>query len=129
MHLLRPKAWKSARRVRNALIDYPLFAPPHREHPAFLDFRAAKENERYFFEHRSERIDALRDFLRAFEIELALEGAGFAAVSAWFSDYAGLLTPMLRDRLIRQAFYCLTRPWTGPLRGLNTLFDLGLFFG
>ncbi|SHL38185.1 hypothetical protein SAMN05444159_5751 [Bradyrhizobium lablabi] len=128
-YLLRPSAWGRARRLRKALSDYPLFAPPHSKNSAFLDFDSAKENERYFFEHRPERIGALRDLLRAFDVELALEGPGLEAVSAWFPGHAALLVAGLRNKTVRQAFYRWRMPWTGRLRGLNTIFDLGLFFG
>jgi len=128
-YLLRPSAWASAQRVRKALSDYPVFAPPHSKNPAFLDFDSARENERYFFEHQSERISALRDFLRVFDVELALEGAGLDAVSAWFPGHAALLVAGLRNKTVYQAFYRWRTPWTGRLRGLNAIFDLGLFFG
>jgi len=126
-YLLRPSAWARARRVRKALTEYPLFAPPHGS--VFLDYLSARENERYFFEHRAERIGALRDFLRAFDVELGLEGPGVGAVSTWFAGHAGLLVAPLSNKTVHQAFFRLRTPWVGRLRGLNTIFDLGLFFG
>lgn len=128
-YLLRPGLWGRARRVRKALSNYPVLAPPHGKHSAFLDFDAAKENERFFFEHKQERIEALGDFLRAFDIDLALQGRGLDAVSAWFPGHAPLLVAGLRTKAVRQAFYGWRTPWVGRLRGLNTIFDLGLFFG
>src|SRR4051812_12477474 len=100
-YLLRPSAWSRVRRVRKALSNYPPLAPPHGKHSAFLDFDAAKENERYFFEHRSERIKALRDFLRTFDLDLALQGPGLDAVSAWFPRHASLLVAGLRTKEVR----------------------------
>lgn len=127
--MYRPSTWKRAWRVRSALANYPLYSPPHRQHPWFLDFDSAKEDGQYFFEQRTERVRILSEFLRAFNVDLALEGPGLAAVSAWFAEYAGLAVPNLRSRAIRQAFYRMARPWTGRLRGFNAIFDLGLFFG
>jgi hypothetical protein len=124
-----PGAWKRAARVRRALADYPLFSPPHLQNSAFLDFQSAKENERYFFDHRTERMQALSQFMRTFGVEMAVDGPGLTAASAWIAGHAGLLVPNLNSRGVRQAFYRFARPWTGRRRGLNAVFDLGLFFG
>jgi hypothetical protein len=109
------------------LSDYPVYDPPHRKNSAFLDFESARKNKQHFLDHRAERLDALRGFLHRFEVDLALQGTGLAAVSAWFPRYGGLLAK-LWDLEVMQAFYHF-RPWTGRRRGLNVIFDLGLFFG
>jgi len=129
LHLLRPRTWARAQRLRKALSHYPLFAPPHSGNPAFLDFDAARENEGYLLEQRSNRIKALRDLLHVFDVELALEGPGLDAVSTWFPDHAALLVTGLRKNAVRQAFFRWRTPWVGRLRGHNVIFDLGLFFG
>jgi hypothetical protein len=90
-YLLRPTALPRFFRVRAALSDYPVYDPPHHKNSAFLDFESARENRQYFLDHRAVRLDALRRLLRGFEVDLALQGAGLAAVSAWFPRYGGLL--------------------------------------
>jgi hypothetical protein len=75
MHLPRPKAWKRARRGRDALVDYPLFAPPYRRHSALMDVPSAVVNERYFFfAHGTPPIGGPREFLRACDVEPRPEG-------------------------------------------------------
>jgi hypothetical protein len=50
-------------------------------------------------------------------------------VSAWFPDNGYALAGNLRDPNVSQAFYQMQPPWTDERRGLNVIFDLGVFLG
>jgi hypothetical protein len=127
-----------------ALVDYALYQPPHRQGP-FLrrrhdqteqDFARysqeyaaqSEQNFLYFMEQRATRIAALEAFLGNFGVSASLDDAGLASVSAWFSDNDYALAN-LRDQTVVQAFYQMQTPWTEGLRGLNVIFDLGIFLG
>ena len=129
MYMLRSDARKRARHVRKALTDYPLFEPPHRGNLIQLPRDAFEENKWFFLENKAGRIHALSEFLRKFDVSLGLDDAGVAAVSAWLPDYGGLLAWRLWHPKVERAFFDFAGPWTGKLRGLNTIFDLGIYFG
>jgi hypothetical protein len=128
-----------------ALVDYPLYQPPHRQGPNFLRRRQNQTEEEYvshihefvarsdqnfvyFMEQRATRLAALHAFLGRLGVSASLDDAGLASVSAWLADngYA-LANP--RDPAVVQAFYQMQTPWTERLRGLNVIFDLGIFLG
>jgi hypothetical protein len=134
------------RRMFKLLHDYPVYEPPHRQGPNCLNQGAgqnADEYHRYIREHvargeenlyrlrqahRHERLAALRAFLSKFDVELYTDDAGLSAVSAWCPGNCGALVANMRDHATRRAFFQLA-PWTGELRGLNVVFDLGVFLG
>jgi hypothetical protein len=133
------------RRMLSLLDDYPLFEPPYRQGPnvsgqsagqsfddyerSFREFVArGEENLSYLLAHRRERLAALRAFLAKFDVEVDTDDAGLSAVSAWCPGNCGALVANMRNHATRQAFFQLL-PWTGELRGLNVVFDLGVFLG
>jgi hypothetical protein len=134
------------RRMFDLLHDYPIYEPPHRQGPSFLcqgarqrvdeyhryirEFVARGEENLYCLRqaHRSERLVALRTFLSKFDVEVDTDDAGLSAVSAWCPGNCGALVANMRDRATRNAFF-QQAPWTGELRGLNVVFDLGVFLG
>jgi hypothetical protein len=93
---------------------------------------SAAEYRTFFLENRSRRVEALRNFLAKFDVALSLEDDGVKAVSAWCPLYADLLVDGLQhqesDGLWR-AYNWFQAPWTGPLIGLNPIFDLGVYMG
>src|SRR5689334_15454647 len=128
------------------LMDYPLYQPPHRQGPNFLrhlqdqteeeyvryiqEFVArSDQNFHYFMEQRAARLAALQAFLGKFGVSAGLDDAGLASVSAWLPDNACALVANLRDEAVVQTFYQMQTPWSEGLRGLNVLFDLGVFLG
>jgi hypothetical protein len=126
-------------RMSQALADYPVYEPPHRQGPnaprgsSDEEARAfaarGRENFVYFEERRAARLSALRAFLAKFDVVAGLE-EGLAVVSAWLPGNCGALIPahLSRDETM-QLFYRYLAPWEGNLRGLNAIFDLGVFFG
>jgi hypothetical protein len=134
------------RRMFDLLHDYPVYEPPHRQGPGLppqgsrqsddeyhrniREHVARGEENLYRFRqvHRHERLEALRAFLSKFDIEVYTDDAGLSAVSAWCPGNCGALVAYMRDDATRQAFFQLA-PWTGELRGLNVVFDLGVFMG
>jgi len=122
-----------------ALIDYPAYEPLHRQGPNSprhlpdQEVRAfaarGRENFSHFKEHRKERLGALKAFLAKFGVDMDLEDKGLAAVSAWLPGNCGALVADLGKDETMQIFYRHLMPWEGNLRGLNVIFDLGIFFG
>jgi hypothetical protein len=127
------------RRVSGALIDYPVYEPLHRQGPncpkdlssqEVQEFVArGRDNFSNFEEHRNERLGALRAFLEKFGVDMGLEERGLAAVAAWLPGNCGALVANLRKEETIQIFFRHLVPWEGDLRGLNVIFDLGIFFG
>jgi hypothetical protein len=61
-----------------------------------------------------------------------LNDEGVNAVSAWLPIYADLLVDRLWDQEndeIWRAYHWFQAPWTGPLAGLNPIFDFGVYMG
>jgi len=87
------------------------------------------ENFDYFLEHRGARMAALAAFLEKFDVKLGLDDRGLAAVSAWCPGHFGSLVADMTDQKTHQAFFQPLQPWTGQWRGLNVIFDLGIFLG
>ena len=128
-----------------ALVDYPLYQPP--DHPGpflrrrddqteqdFMRYRdqyAARSDENfiYFMEQRATRVAALQGFLDKFDVSANLDDTGLANVSAWFADNSFALVSSLRDEALCQVYFRLQIPWIEELRGLNVIFDLGIFLG
>jgi hypothetical protein len=127
------------RRMSQALADYPAYQPLHRQGPncprhlpdqEAREFAArGRENFQYFTEQRPERLRALEAFLAKFDLVANLQNEGLAAVSGWLPGNCGALLPDLSRDETMQTFYRYLVPWEGSLRGLNAIFDLGIFFG
>ena len=119
-------------RVIEALVDYPVYAPPIRRSKAQSLKEAHDAYTTYFFENRSERVAALRKFLAKFDVTLSLDDANVKAVSAWCPVYADLLVDGLQHQESDElwcAYNWFEVPWTGAMIGFNPIFDLGVFMG
>lgn len=129
-----------------ALLNYPLFEPPHRQGPNFLrrsqgqteeehlnyihEFIArSDQNFLYFMDQRPTRLAALRAFLGTFGASTSLDDDGLTSVSTWFADNGYALVSSLQDPAVVQRFYQMQTPWTDALRGFNAIFDLGVYLG
>ena len=141
-----PKRIVERQRVLSlALVDYPLYEPPHRQGPHYLRRRdnqtedsyvsyvhqyvaRSDQNFLFFMEQRATRLAKLQTFLGKFGVSASLDDTGLASVSAWFPDNSGALAN-LRDLRVHQAFYQMQTPWIEGHRGLNVIFDLGVYFG
>ena len=142
-----PKILTEKRQLLSAAIaDYPLYQPPIRQGPNFLrrtpqqseeDYvRYAREyvarseqNFEYFMGQRTARLTALQTFLQEFGVHASLDDIGLANVSVWCPDNDFALVNDLQNPDVRQTFYQMKIPWTEELRGLNVIFDLGIFLG
>ena len=127
------------------LMEYPVYEPPHAQCPNYLRrhtdqteeaysryiheyIARSEENFLFFMEQRLARLSALQAFLGRLDVSASLDDAGLASVSTWFPDNGYALADF-RDQTVCQAFYQMKAPWIKELRGLNVLFDLGIFFG
>lgn len=129
--------------MAQSLTDYPIYDPPHRQGPNFVrepDSPASRQQSREFVErgrenfaysldNRAARLAALRSFLAKFSVDATLDESGLTAVSTWCPGNCGTLAADLRSISIRQAYFQRVTPRTDAQRGLNVIFDLGIFFG
>ncbi len=141
-----PKPLVERRRCMSELLaEYPVYEPPYRQGRDFprrtrnqdedeyfrlgREFAArGEENFAYFLAQREVRLAALGGFLRKFDVTMGLDDAGLQAVSAWCPGNYGALVARHHEDATRHAFFELAA-WTGRLRGLNVIFDLGIFLG
>lgn len=133
LHRKPTPASEDERRVRDALAGYPLYDPPRWTsedqpvRPIIDEYRA------YFLDNRNRRVEALSRFLAKFDVALSVDDEGVRAVSAWCPAYADLLVDGLEhyyeNDAIWHAYHSFEAPWTGPLTGLNPIFDLGVYLG
>jgi hypothetical protein len=116
-------------RVSQALASYPPYAPPEWKADSNPEsMRAASSQYRDFFIGGiPARLEALRAFLANFDVALNLDNAGLMAISAWLPRYGDLLVNDFDDEVVRDAYRHFDVPWTGPLIGLNVIFDLGIY--
>jgi hypothetical protein len=113
--------------LTQALAAYPPYAPPeYSPNPDADSMRAASAQYReYFLGGRQARLEALGEFLANFDVSSSLDDAGLIAVSTWLPHWADLLVNEFEDS---NAYRRLEVPWTGRLKGLNVVFDLGIYY-
>lgn len=115
-------------RLAEALATYPAYAPPEWD-PAPQNLgQASNAYREYFFANKESRLYALRGFFAKFDVSMNLEDAGLMAVSGWLPQYADLLLDDFNSEDVRDAYRTFSRPWIGPLNGLNIIFDLGIYY-
>jgi hypothetical protein len=127
------------RRMSEALTGYPAYEPLHRQGPnsprhlhrneAQAFAARGRENFSHFMEQRHARLNALSAFLAKFNVRVDLDDKGLADVSEWLPGNCGALVENLRNYETRQLLYRHSSPWDGHRRGLNVIFDLGIFLG
>ena len=113
--------------LQAALADYPLYEPPYRDGFPDPSREGGEANFKHLLDIRTERLSALASLLDRFGVRLSLDDTGLKAVSSWIAEYGGLLIDNFRDERTMEIFYHLSEPWTGRCRGLNVIFDLGIF--
>src|SRR6516165_5085618 len=122
------QTWADARRIRKLLEDYPVYHPPFPGDADTLILENGRKNYEYYLENKEKRRDALRAFLSSFDTPLEFTDAGLAAVDTWVERYAGHLITQ-NGSLNARALMYFVREWTGTLRGLNVIWDLGTYAG
>jgi len=120
---------KQKLRVSGALTDYPPYRPPQWNLGTKSPTDADAEYKKFFFDNRDRRVEALRTFIARFDVTLDLSDVGVAAVSEWCPIYADLLVEEIETDSVWSAYHGFAAPWTGPLLGLNPIFDLGVYYG
>lgn len=115
------------RQVWQALSEYPPYAPPEWDPDTTSMHDACVEYQKYFFDSKPLRLEALRIFLAKFDTSLNFDDAGIMAVSVWMHGYANLLVRDLSDHATGEAYWGFSTPWMGALAGLNPIFDLGIY--
>lgn len=124
---LTPPPTERQLRLTRALADYPPYVPPAWTPDSSSEsLRAASARYReHFFDSMQFRLEALRAFLAKFDVALDVDDAGLTAVSAWLPQWGDLLVddfPAAHD-----AYRFFSEEWTGGLKGLNVIFDLGIY--
>src|SRR5262245_47094335 len=126
----RPQDKRRQSRLRQALLKYPLYDPPHKAEERVLPAEKALENFRYFTDVRTQRVAYFVQWLRdEFGIEASLESAGMDATLDWARDYVPVIMPS--DNIGRSADvrHCYAQPWVGEHAGTNAFVDLGAMLG
>ena len=123
-----PPSSEEKRRVLDALTGYPAYSPPVWDpDKSFRDSVAEYEN--FFLANKEGRIEALAVFLANFDVALSADERGLMAISSWCPRYADLQVDGLERDCVADAYRYFEPPWTGPLLGLNPIFDLGIYLG
>jgi len=125
----RPHIREQRRQVSAALVGYPPYEPPKWDVDQELMGEATIEYRQFFLAERSRRLEALGSFLGKFGVDPNLDDAGIMAVSVWYPAFADLLATGLEKDTVLAAYREFGSPWIGDLLGLNTIFDLGVYFG
>ena len=129
MASLRPQYKRRQSRLRQALLKYPLYDPPHKAEERVLPVEQALENFRYFMDVRTERVAYFMQWLRdEFGVDASLEPAGIDATLDWARDYVPVIMPSdhRRDAAV---YYGYAEPWVGDYAGANAFVDLGAMLG
>jgi hypothetical protein len=116
-------------RVSEALLNYPPYEPPEWNPDTKSMGDANAEYRDFFLENRRHRLEALRQFLAKFNVDLDVTDSGIMAISTWLPTFGDVLVDELRSDAVRSAFHGFESPWVGPLIGLNAVFDLGIYVG
>lgn len=126
--MLRPRAWTDAIRMARALRNYPTYCPPFLGVPSALSREEGQANYEYFLRTKEERLSELQAFLLRFAIRASCDDAGLRSVDQWLHQYGGHLAPKstLHTYL---AFANLIPRWEGEFKGLNVVWDIGIFAG
>lgn len=117
--------WWDEAKLRRALADYPIYAPPRRGLAALMAAPQAEENFAHFLSQKEARIEALKALLGKFGLHLAFDEATKAALDRWLHRYGGLLYVAET----RPSFFTHDPVWDGARRSLNVIFDLGVYLG
>lgn len=131
--------------IRQAIATYPLYSPPYRQGPnyarsdaphgiltkefcaAFAALSDAKFS--FFLKHKFERLGIFREFMSSMGVVASLDEEGLKAVSIWCPGNAACIVGNARASDLQQVFFTLNKAWDGDMRGLNFIFDFGIFIG
>jgi len=130
MESLRPHYKRRQSRLRQALLNYPLYDPPHKGEERVLPVEQALENFRYFMDVRKERGAYFMQWLRdEFGVDASLEPAGTDATLDWARDYVPVIMPFDNRDRDPAVYYGRAEPWIGDYAGANAFVDLGAMLG
>jgi hypothetical protein len=128
--MLLPQARVRKFWLQRALVDYPLYDPPHKVEERRLSKDKARENFDYFMRVRQQRLAFFRDWLRRyFRAAVTLDESGMRALNSWGNKYAGLLLVKGPSGHPNESYFTYDPPWTGENAGHNVLFDTGIALG
>ncbi|MEQ1673041.1 MAG: hypothetical protein ABL893_19495 [Hyphomicrobium sp.] len=126
--MLHPKAWLDSIRIRDAVANYPIYAPPHKLDYKSITALQSRENYSYFDDQRAIRLAHFSQWIDNFGISATIDNAGIQSISGWIHRYAGhLLTADIYSS--RHLYSSFTPVWSGSHRGLNVIWDLGIYAG
>jgi hypothetical protein len=126
--MLRLRSWRDAARIRREMCGYPSYRPPFAKEAGQLTIEEGEQNFAYFLAHKYDRLGSLKQLLATFGVSLSFDDAGIREVGAWFHRFGGhLIHPDRYQSAI--AYRSFVLEWTGAHRGLNVIWDLGIFAG
>ncbi|MCC0804668.1 hypothetical protein FPV16_00270 [Methylobacterium sp. W2] len=117
--------WRSKRRLRSSVIDYPVYSPRFAGYPPALTDEQAEANVRHFLATKDERIGNLKTFLHSFQAAIDNSDQGIKNLDQWIWQYGAFLKVSETG-----AAYLTHDPiWDGHWRTENVIFDLATFLG
>jgi hypothetical protein len=128
--MLLPKYWLRQRRLRRALVDYPIYDPPYKSEERTLPEEKALANFEYFLSVRQARVRFFSVWLaHEFGVAAGFDQRGLEQVLHWAQDYVCVLMPSDNFWLNATVFCAYARPWTNEYAGANVLFDFATMLG
>jgi hypothetical protein len=128
MKVTYPRLWLKHWRVRQALVNYPLYDVPHKTRERDLPEAQVRENFAYFMRVRHKRLADFQSWLHGnFRYDASLDAAGAEQLSRWIDEYGG---GVIDDEPGSMSIFESYSPtWVDRYAGYNTMIDLGIFMG
>ncbi|MFG1299303.1 hypothetical protein V5F49_05855 [Xanthobacter sp. V3C-3] len=129
MRILKPRYWYPYMRMSRALVDYPIYAPPHLKCESDLTDDEAQENCDYFMRVKDERLEIFLEWMwRNFRIRLSFKPESIDMFDRWAKFYNGSIV-LDGQRMIWRSYNDYDPAWTGRFIGCNLFLDAGIYLG
>ncbi|MCG5238121.1 hypothetical protein [Xanthobacter oligotrophicus] len=129
MRILKPRYWYPYLRMSRALVDYPIYAPPHLSRESELTDDEAQENFDYFMKMKNQRLQMFLDWMwRNFHVRLSFKPESIDQFDLWARCYNGTIVAE-EPYVISQSYQSYNPAWTGRFIGCNLIMDAGIYLG
>jgi len=128
--MLLPQYWLRQQKLQRALVNYPIYDPPHKVEERLLPKEKALENFQYFIDVRQQRLDFFTRWLgTCFGVNSSLEQQGIEGLLDWAETYVCVAMPSEDYIRTARVFHSYAEPWAGAYAAVNALLDLGIMLG
>ncbi|MFG1286759.1 hypothetical protein [Xanthobacter versatilis] len=129
MRILKPRYWYPYLRMSHALVDYPIYRPPHLRREADLTDDEAQENFDYFMKVKDRRLEMFLDWMwRKFQVRLSFKPESIDKFDQWARFYNGTIVTE-GQYLISKSYQSYNPAWVGQFIGCNLMRDAGIYLG